>query len=102
MHGGVILVDGKHQGFAKLAADGVAQAVREQSFAKQDVGGLGEKLLFIAALLEVLLAGLFALWRVANDYCGVANIGQQLGGDPGAGIDHQRIDQKAFAHAVEQ
>ena len=72
--GGVWLAHCKHNGFAKLAADGVAQAMFEQGFAEQAVGGLREKPLFKALLLEALLAGLVTLGRFVDDHGGIALI----------------------------
>lgn len=53
-------------------------------------------------MLEALFAGLLPLVGIADHYGGVAFVRQQLGGDFGARVDHQRVDQKAFAHPVQQ
>ena len=98
----MVLADGEHNGFAKLATDGVTQAVGQQGFAKQAIGGFGEKLFLETALLEALLAGLFASRGFVDDDSGITQVGQQLGGDIGTCVHHQRVDQKAVFHTVQQ
>ena len=77
--GGVVLADGKHNGFAKLATDGVAQAVCQQGFTKQAVGGLREKRFLKTSLLEALLTRLLNVfvsrWRIADGHGRVAQVG---------------------------
>jgi hypothetical protein len=53
----VVLADGEDDGFAELAADGVAQAIFEEGFAETAVGGFEKKRFSKLALLEALPSG---------------------------------------------
>ena len=97
--GGVILTNGEDDGFANLAADGIAVRMLQKYFAEKLVGGIGKKAFFEFALFENLFL-VFTLF--VFEVYDKPLFRQELCGDLAAGIHDGGIDQEAIFHAIEQ
>ena len=91
------LADGEDDGFADLAADGIAKGVFEEGLAEEFVGGVGEE-----AFLEfALFVGLFLVLAFSiGELDDEAFFGEELGGDFGAGVDDGGVDEETVFDAI--
>ena len=97
--GGVVLTNSEDNGLADLPADRIAQGVFQEGLAQELIGGLGEEMLLEFTLLEGLLLVFACIVSERNDE---AFFGEQVSGDPSAGVHHRGVDQIAVLHAVEK
>ena len=97
--GGVVLADGEDDGLADLATDRVAQGVFQEGLAEERLVA-SEKNCFSKS--RCLKASSSSSPLIVGERDGEALLGQEFGGDLGAGIHDGGVDQKAVLHAVEQ
>ena len=93
----VVLADGKDDRLADLTAHGIAEGILQKGLAEKQVCGLSEKVLLELPLLKGLLL-VFA--RVVGEGGHEALFREQFGGDFGAGIHDDRVDEVAILHTI--